>query len=78
MASKVAAKSPWKKGEIMGPILLAIILFVVDWLVALPYPIHVILMVAAAVALIYGLYVLFVGAGRIGVGHPRYGRRYWY
>ena len=58
----------------MGPILLAVILFVIDWLVVLPPALHTILFVAAVVALIYGLYVLFVGAR----GPVTRGRRYWY
>ena len=62
----------------MGPILLGIILLCIHQWVAIPYPLDVVCLIAAIVAIIYGLYVIFVGAAHIGAGHPRYNRRYWY
>lgn len=58
----------------MGPLFLALVLFLVLYLVALPYVVHTILLIAAVIALVYGLYVLLVGSR----GPVTRGRRYWY
>ena len=63
----------------MGPLILGIILLVVAYLVPLPDPFHIILLIAGVIALIYGLYVLFVGwRGPPAGGAPVGRRRYWY
>lgn len=54
----------------MGPLILGIALLLIDWLVALPYPIHIILLIAGVIALIYGLYILLVGYRGVGPGAP--------
>lgn len=61
----------------MGAILLGIILIVVAALVPLPYPLPTILFILAAIAIIYGLWVLFLGGPRGPVDGPRRRVR-WY
>jgi hypothetical protein len=58
----------------MGPILLGIILLCIHAWVAIPYPLDVVVLIAGVVALVYGLYVLFIGYR----GPVTRGRRYWY
>jgi hypothetical protein len=57
------------------PLIAGIVCWLVAWLVLLPYPIEVILWIAGAVLVIYGVWVLLVGTR--GPVPPR-GRRYWY
>lgn len=48
----------------MGAILLGIILIIVSALLPLPYPIPTILYIVAAIAIIYGIWVLLLGGPR--------------
>jgi len=57
------------------PLIAGIVCWLVAWLVLLPYPIEVILWIAGAVLVIYGVWVLIAGGPRAGSAG---GRRYWY
>lgn len=48
----------------MGAILLGILLLVVAALIPLPYPLGIILYIVSAIAIIYGVWVLFFGGPR--------------
>jgi hypothetical protein len=61
----------------MGPLLLGVVLLCVHAWVAIPYPLDVIVLIAGIVAVIYGLYVLFVGGPWRGESVTRRGRWYY-
>lgn len=50
----------------MGPLLAGIVALIVDWLVLLPYQIHVVLLIVGIVLVLYGLYVILIGRTRTG------------
>lgn len=60
----------------MVPLIAGVICWLITWLFFLPYPIEVVLWIAGAVLVIYGVWVLIMGA-RAGTP-PARGRRYWY
>lgn len=62
----------------MGPLLLGIVLLCVHAWVLIPYPLDVIMLIAGIVAVVYGLYVLFVGFRGPPPAGTTLRRRYWY
>jgi hypothetical protein len=53
----------------MGPLIAGIIALLVDWFVATPYPIHLLLLIGGIVLVVYGIYVLLFGHTRTGRWH---------
>lgn len=45
----------------MGPLLAGVVALLVDWLVATPYPLHIILLIAGIILVLYGIWVLLNG-----------------
>jgi hypothetical protein len=54
----------------MGPLLLGILLLLLKWLLAWPYSIELILLIAGIILIIYGAYLLVSSSGT--------GRRRWW
>jgi hypothetical protein len=50
----------------MAELLAGVIALLVDWLVPVPYSLHLILILAGIVLVIYGLFVLLVGRTQNG------------
>jgi uncharacterized protein YhhL (DUF1145 family) len=54
----------------MGPLLLGIVVALLNWILPFPYPIDLILWVAAVILIVYGVYLLVTSDG--------VGRRRWW